>query len=224
MKHHSSRAIWLRRIRLAIVLLVAGTATTVAVAWGCAVWSPVRTTFNPMPNHAGIADSVDPDGHVGLHYRETGTGWTYPCLIGSRISTNDVWWSGPYGGVDHRLVGWPLPALRSRVEVLDSQRSSRTFEGGPETEATPQRRRWDLPLDEIVYRGIATKDLPTWLHAYPERRLPLVPMVFGFAVNTIVYATTIALVVITFQAGWRRQHPASELADGPLANSIPSDR
>lgn len=209
MQHRPHRS-GIHLIRPAITLLVVGAAATVAVAWGCAMWSPIRATADPFPNPTGIADTVDPDGVVGLHGRESGFGWAYMSLRGERFMTNgkeDVIWTGPYGGVYHRVAGWPLPALRSRVEVLDSQVSSRFSEGEPEPEVVQQRRRWDLPAREIVYRGVATKDLPTWLRAHPDRRLPLVPIALSFAIDTLTYAIAFALVVSVWRAAWRRFRP-----------------
>lgn len=174
------------------------------------MWSPICAAVDPFPNPAGIADTVDPDGVVGLHGRESGFGWAYMSLRGHRAVGNreSVFWNGPYGGVYHRVAGWPLPALKSRVEVLDSQVSGRFSEGEPEPEVVTQRRRWDLPAREIVYRGIPTKDLPNWLRAHPDRRLPLVPIALGFAINTLTYAIVLAFLASGWRAVWRRLRPA----------------
>ncbi len=198
-------------IRTLIVPLLVGAAITFVVAWGCALWSPVRATVDPFPNPAGIAETVDPDGNVGLYYRESGFGWTCMSLRGQRSVTDgrkNVFWSGPYGGVFHRVAGWPLPALRSRVEVLDSQVSNRYIDGEPPSQILTQRRRWDLPAREIVYRGIATKDVPSWLHAYLDRRLPLVPLPLGFIVDTLVYAIAFALLAGAVRRAMRMWRPA----------------
>ena len=136
---------------------------------GLPMWSPTRATIDPFPDPAGIADTIDPDGGVGLHGREIGFGWEYTSLRGERFTTNgkeDVIWAGPYGGVYHRFVGWPLSGLRSRVEVLDSEAANRFSEGQPEPQVVlQQRRRWESPAREILYRGIATTDLPGWTRA-----------------------------------------------------------
>ncbi|MCU1292633.1 MAG: hypothetical protein JWP08_1483 [Bryobacterales bacterium] len=210
MQHQPYRC-GIRLTRTLTTSLVLGAATTVAVAWGCAMWSPKRTTSEPFPNPKGIADTVDPDGVVGLHDRESGLGWVFMSLRGQRFmakAKEDVFWGSPYGGVYHRVAGWPLPALRSRVEVVDSQGSSRFSEGEPEPEGVTQRRRWDLPAREIVYRGIATKDLPDWSRAYSGRRLPLVPMVLGFAVDTLAYGIAFALLAGGCSIAWRRLRAA----------------
>ncbi len=203
---------WIHRVApyvLRVTLyIIFGAAMTVSVAWVCAMWSPIRTVIKPFPNPGTIPDTTDLDGTKGLHYFEAGVGWSYSSLCGTRYTTknNVVWvnWAGPYGGTFHRVAGWPLPAVWSRVEVLDSQASNRIFEGEPEhLYVTTQRVRWELPLSEIIHRGIATKDLPGWFHAEQDRRLPLVPLLFGFLVNTAVYALFLAFIVLACKTGCR---------------------
>ena len=166
---HSSR---LNFIRAAIVSMLVGAAATVASVLGLAMWSPTRATIDPFPDPAGIADTIDPDGGVGLHGREIGFGWEYTSLRGERFTTNgkeDVIWAGPYGGSRTTASSaGPCLRLRSRVEVLDSQAANRFSEGQPEPQVVlQQRRRWELPAREILYRGIATTDLPGWTRAIP---------------------------------------------------------
>jgi hypothetical protein len=191
--------------------LIVGAAITIVVAWACAMWSPVRSTLDPFPNPAGMADTSDPDGDVGLHGIESGFGWMLTELRGTRSTLNgreDIYWYGPWGGVYHRLAGWPMASLRSRVEVLDSDRANQVYEGEPEPVPVLPRRRWALPAGEIVHRGLATKDLPGWMHAQPDRRLPLIPMGLGFAVDTLVYAGVFALLIRLCRPAWRRLHAA----------------
>ena len=134
-------------------------------------------------------ETLDPDDEKGLHYEEKGFGWEFIWVRGYLTEGNpDPMWTGPYGGTYHRVAGWPFHALRSRVEVLDSQVSGRSFEGEPMPEVREQRRRWELPWKEIFYRGIASKDLPSWLGADPGRRLPLIPMPLGLAGDAILYS------------------------------------
>jgi len=52
------------------------------------MWSPIGATVDPFPNPAGIADTVDPDGVVGLHSRVSGFGWAYMSLPGHRSVRN----------------------------------------------------------------------------------------------------------------------------------------
>lgn len=207
-----SRLTVLRYARRLILPLAVGAAATVAVAWACAAWSPVRMVVDPFPDPSStgetVAETVDPDGVTGLHYRATAFGWeyTYPCGWRSRDADGrtNVFRTGPYGWTFHQTAGWPLPALRSRVEVLDSQAASRRVEGESEVTPTPQRRRWQLPPREILYRGLATDDLPARLHAQPGRRLPLVPLIQGFVLDTLLYAAAYALVASSVRTAWRR--------------------
>lgn len=179
-----------------------------AIAWGCAIWSPVRSTLDPFPNPTGFSATIDPDGDWGFHYIETGIGWQYMTLRGYGKSVQDVIWNPPWGGTYHRTAGWPWPALRSRVEVLDSQAANRVSEGDgvPRNPILIQRLRWQLPLREIVFRGVASKDLPAWVHAESNRRLPLVPLPLWLLGDTLLYGVAIAGIALLFRPVWRRCH------------------
>ena len=77
------------------------------------------------------------------------------------------------------------------------------------------RARWDLPVTEILRRGMQTSWLPAWLHVHQERRLPLVPFWPGFAANTLVYL----LVVVGIQLLVIR---VFEWASGRAATTAPA--
>jgi hypothetical protein len=198
-----------RNPRTLLVHVVIGMVATVAVAWACALWSPVRRTVDPFPNPMSIRNTVDPDGKIGLYYQETGVGWGFMYQRGERSlrDPSDVFWNGPYGGEQYRIAGWPVAALRSRVRVLDSQAAGRFGEGEVDPRPKRQRLRWELPWSEIIHRGIATKDLPDFIHPASNRRLPLVPLAWGFAVDTTIYALIATIFVFAFKsasAHWRR--------------------
>lgn len=197
-------------IHRAIVFLLAGATATIGVAWTCALWSPTRVVPDPFGDWAKVPETMDPDGVSGVHWIEAAFGWKFSTFYAERTTVNgvvDIVRRGPYGGVWHRTAGWPLLALRSRVEVVDSQVVWRNYRGdGAPPRSSPERRRWDLPLDEILYRGIAADDLPEWLHSQHERRLPLIPVPFGFTVNTLVYGSIFALLTMVFKAVHRRFH------------------
>ncbi len=179
-------------LRRMVTWLSAGASITVLVAWICLLWAPARSTFDPFDHPSQAIEKVDPDGEKGLYYEETGHGWEYAFFRGDGGENGGYFWKPPYGGTYHRVAGWPFHAMRSRVEVLDSQISGRTNEGLEASGYVPpwvaQRTRWALPWTEIIYRGLASKDLPAWLHAQPNRRLPLIPMPRGFAEDTVVFA------------------------------------
>jgi hypothetical protein len=191
---------------------------TAIIAWACTLWTPTRFAFDPFQSPSQAVETVTPDGTKGLHYQEHGFGWSYMYLRGERSSSTakpDVFWSSPYGGTYHRLAGWPFYALRSRVEVLDSQAAGRFSEGQPEPEVLPQRRRWQLPSDEIIRRGVTSKDLPVWTHAKPDRRVPLIPLPLGFAFDTVIYAMVYLIAVCLVRLAWRIRVHNSPAAPNP---------
>lgn len=157
---------------------------TVVVAWACALWTPQHFEFNPKADPLKAVITPNPDGGQGLHYQAAGFGWDYIYLRGCKEASG-FYWLGGHMMIYHRLVGWPFRALHSRVEVLDSQFWQRYLDEG---EAIHERRRWELPYNEIIHRGLASKDLPTWIHAKQDRRLPLIPRLFGFVGSTVFYA------------------------------------
>jgi hypothetical protein len=72
--------------------------------------------------------------------------------------------------------GWPLLSMRSRVRPYHDPESAR------------QPRRGELPILEILRRGPQTADLPFGRSRFRDRRLPLQPIPFGFAVNAGFFA------------------------------------
>jgi hypothetical protein len=138
-------------------------------------------------------ESIDPDGESAILFHDDGFGWSNLCPVGHRVPFLPTpLWRGPFGGTYFHLSGWPFFALKSRVEVLDSQVANRTYEGAPPpTTILVQRTRWQLPPAEILHRGLATNDLPAFFHARPGRRLSLFPLPLGFSANTFLFALTL---------------------------------
>jgi hypothetical protein len=191
--------------RIAVAAFI-GAILNVIVAWACIIWAPTIEVVEPMRRPHAIDETIDPHGVRALHWRESGFGWTLssPCGWRPGDDRSEVIWRGPYGRIYHRSAGWPFPSIWSRVSVLDSQAATRTCEGCPEYEGVAQRVRWELPVGEIVQRGLASKDLPGWCHAQPDRRLPLIPLWPGFVGNTLVYAAFWLLLRATVrEARWR---------------------
>ena len=92
---------------------------------------------------------------------------------------------------------------------MDSQAANRFSEGESEpTTILVQRRRWDLPRDEIIHRGLATNDLPSWMHAQLGRRLALIPIPAGFVADSLLYAAVWWLLARATRALWRKLRPA----------------
>jgi len=214
---------WLRHAAAPVVF---GLLATLVVAWSCVLWSPTQAAFDPFDSPSEAVETVDPDGVRGLHYHEYGFGWSHLYFRGARFGSNgkaDVLWSGPYGGTYHRLAGWPIHAMRSRVEVLDSQAAGRHSEGQPAPNVPPQRRRWRLPWGEVIRRGVASNDLPAWMHAKPDRRVPLIPLPAGFAFDAFFYAVLylISARLVRLAERIRIRH---QLVDGGTCASWPADR
>jgi hypothetical protein len=184
-----------------------GALITLMIAWACALWSPTRFTFEPFDNPTIAKETVDPDGLRGVHHVECGIGWSYACRRGERTDSGDIMWCGPYGGVYHRFYGWPFKAMRSRVEVFDSQSAGRFSEGQEPPELPPARTRWALPLAEIIARGVATKDGPRWLHARNDQRLALVPQPAEFCADTLLYAIACLIINAVSAKVWRAIYP-----------------
>ena len=208
------------------VALAAGAMMTVLVAWCCALWSPWRYEIDPFADPVNAVATADPNGEMGLHFQECAVGWTRMTLRGEIHWHNgkpDFLYPGPYGGTYHQFAGWPFKALRSCVTVLDSQAANRVVGGeGPDV-IVIQRRRWELPWDEIVHRGVASNDLPAWMHAQYGRRLALVPIPLGFMANSLFYALFFTFAARLAQSFWNRfrSRPAGfdvilEPMDNPL--------
>lgn len=178
--------------RLVVVAGVAGVLLTVVMAWGCAMWSPI--TYRPpvFGPQAVRAESVGFDGQTGVWDEERGFGWAQLELVGWD-HPDHIEWNRSSSMPVHRLAGWPAPALWSRTDRdVMSTKPNRP----PSMPAYPLR--WDLPRDEIFHRGLNTDDLPEWLGAQKQRRLPLVPMWSGVLVNTVFYgAIVLGLIALS---------------------------
>lgn len=128
-------------------------------------------------HHAGQAMPpvrADRAGQDAYWYVQRGVGWSYTEVAGYPSSAGVLWHGYPWPREIHRDAGWPLKSLRSVVYTT----------GRDGVMATKRHLPWRV----ILGRGVNTSDLPAWLHAYPQRRLPLVPMPVGFVVNTLLYA------------------------------------
>lgn len=77
-------------------------------------------------------------------------------------------WSHTYRG--KYISGWPAPMLASVVTARHDSHGQ-TLAG------------WDLPLAEMVRRGIPTNRFPAFVRARPERRVPVSPLWGGVAMN-----------------------------------------
>jgi hypothetical protein len=157
-------------IRTLLLLAAASILLTVTVSWACTLWAPYTTAT--LPPDRPLADGYPPTfpGPYGIEgWWETSQGpgvWRAHTLIAHGVENEFTYWKCPATPAFYRC-GWPLFALESTVRFQD------------------YRTGWDLPAAEIARRGLQTNWLPTWLHAQPHRRLPLIPLWPGFAVNTV---------------------------------------
>jgi hypothetical protein len=162
----------MRRLRPFLTLLIGAAVLNVLVAWGCISWSPYTSSIMPSdkPTDNGYPPAVaGPYGQQGWWFSATGVGVWQSVPSGARGAEGQfLYWRGSHTPAYYR-GGWPMLSVQSRVMFHD------------------YRSRWDLPVSEIVRRGMQTTWLPLWLHALPERRLPLVPFWPGFAINTLAY-------------------------------------
>ncbi len=178
------KQIWRKRITRAILCLLLGAVTTVGVAWGCATWSSARWSAFP--------DVEESNGFCIL--RADGFGYRARQPHGARFAEGEpLYWRNelPPG---RSAAGWPAPALRSHVEPLRIE-SGRLASG------------WDLPVAEIIRRGVPTNRLPAVIRSHTDRRIPLLPRWGGLTADTLFYAAPWWLILITPGAlkRWRRR-------------------
>ncbi len=178
-----------------VCALLLGAAANVLVAWACVMWSPQVWKVNPYllietGQHLPIWPA--PNGEMAYWFAEGGWGWCLSEPAGYPQATGHVVWHRyPWPRDEYRVAGWPLPALQSHVHTSGRNVASMPI-------------KWQLPWRVIVWRGYNTSDLPAWLGAYPQRRLPLVPMPVGFAVNTLFCAVGVWGVAVVLRR-WRRK-------------------
>lgn len=153
-----------------------GIMLTFCTAWACVMWSPTEFTFN---SYGGKQVMTEADQYS----------WEFAFGFRSRhqyfLEMNGILaGAGPPGTADgFRFAGWPAFAVRSRVSLYQQGHNCSPMQ-------TPKYiNGWTLPPLVLLARGYPTSKLPAWLHAQPERRLPLVPMWWGFVINTLFWST-----------------------------------
>jgi len=168
------------------LVLLAACAANLAVGWSCAAWSPIRRSTG-LPEHEGPGYPETwpggPYGEQGHWMVQSGTGFVeHVSLCAHGVEGDFNYWKGSQ--TPYREAGWPVLSFRSCVTAI----SGRTAPSAP----WRNLQKWDLPLDEIIKRGIQTNSLPPFLGACKERRLPLVPIWGGFIINVLFYGVLIA--------------------------------
>jgi hypothetical protein len=163
-----------RRLDIILISLLAGALVNIAVAWGCARWSP----FEPM----GIADPaqshVSPPDYVGLGFEIT--------FVPNRNGMSCLDMTSGWPLLTLRQRSWQQFQLVPRLEKIGSaiQKLTRDAEGPIEPE-----------LREFIRDRIVRLQLKARFHQKlapavrtPRRVLLTTPLWPGFAVNTLFYA------------------------------------
>lgn len=180
-----------RWARWGLARLALGAATTVLVAWICAAWLPVGG-WGPVRNVGWQAElhadqeaaqlglpPARPQSTDGSAFWEAagGIGW-----MDAYETTAEKTWHGLEQRMlpEARRAGWPFFALESRVDEVEEYRG------------IPSPIRWQLPMGEILRRGVPTHEM---LGLYDESRLGLIPLAPGFLADAMFYGGIWALLI-----------------------------
>lgn len=160
------------RFRPMLIMFIVAVALNGLTAWTCVLWSPYSSHTAPSDERAADgypAQIAGPYGQNGWWFTAAGVGIWQSVPSGARGAEGEfVYWRGEHTPAYYR-AGWPMHSLQSTVT------------------SHQDRARWNLPLREILRRGIQTSFVPQWMRATEGRRLPLVPLWGGFAVDTLFY-------------------------------------
>ena len=177
--------------RSCIWMLAISALITIHVAWTCMLVSPYRELPSwPLGENSELA--TGPNGAMNWWLTNRGFGVRTIRAMGSHdrsLFSNR--------GSDRTPVffrsGWPLPAMQSIVAAVPPP-------GGDPLDYDHDLRKWNLPFTEIIRRGPQTAWMPAWWHVEDRRRLPLLPLLPGFIIDTLLYF----LVLLGIAAIWRR--------------------
>jgi hypothetical protein len=166
------------RARTFLLLFVSSIFLNVLVAWACILWSPyTRGSLPPERQDRRMpSTSPGPDGSYNWWWTGQGFGVSDAVATGAEVLEGGeylLYWKGRKTPAFYR-GGWPMLSMQSVVTAHQDA-------------AGANLAKWELPYREILRRGLQTGLLPAWWHAREERRLPIVPLWFGFAANTLFY-------------------------------------
>ncbi|MGH7242463.1 MAG: hypothetical protein ACREJD_03490 [Phycisphaerales bacterium] len=157
--------------RRAAIALTLGFAVATCTALACSLWEPVQYTMPPRPRSL--------DAFLGSE-KQILTGWGFSGSVGlGGRGSEDYFKEWTYIGPGEYRAGWPVRMLVSNVAACHNKK--RLALAG-----------FDLPPAELFKRGFPTDRLPSFVHAKPERRIPMKPLWFGTVVNTIVWSAFVA--------------------------------
>ncbi len=193
-----------RRIFIVVIFLLAGAVVNVAVAWGCAVWSPL-----PPPERMRGPTPAD----RAWWQEHARTGITPEPLL---LSMTEAF------GSDYRLLTGAREdaGIHVRVQLYDDglvqtfeftsghsnpnpwDQSLRAQAGWPLRSMAGERWRAAAPFNALksVVHALALPPGPEAVNvaAFPiqHRLAPLRPLWSGFAVNTLLYAVVLWLLIL----------------------------
>lgn len=210
---------WGRRARRIGAFLLLGAVVNVAVAWGCAAWSPFRRlSYVAMPGHvlakpywlqvervagfgaerheivAVFGSNIRPDSQGFIKYlpslhSDEKMIWTIVAPSWSRLGVEDR--AGRQVAIEaEHASGWPMRALWCTLEVECDLK-----------DALKKTENADMESGILLEPRAQSDEL---LHG---RRLPLIVLRSGFAANTLFYAATLWLLFAAPSA-WRRRRRA----------------
>ncbi len=194
-----------RRLLTIAVCLLLGAVVNVAVAWGCAVWIDVGYVASSRVSQQSESDALE--WQYSIYRRRGGTKIRLQLLMLDKGQRDDagpapatlpagvprwhrgwpretqVSWYGSEFPRTHEARGWPLLSMWSEY-----------FTHGNQTIEELRSNPGSLTYTTLPYRGIALKTGTR--QTFPiERVLPLGMIWPGFAVNTLLYAGVLWLLV-----------------------------
>ena len=165
-----------------VLFLILGAVVNVAVAWGCALWSPVGllvmrsdwTEDYPGFGYTRHAEMIDMLG-------------TYAPIVSDSFSADyDRYQMSSFEMflVRQASAGWPLRCLRCDVKPGPYIPTGSLWQPEQEIkETTNETNFWKY--------GIPSPQSLQWFSWSIGRELPLRPIWPGFAINTIIYASIV---------------------------------
>ncbi|MDB5326215.1 MAG: hypothetical protein JWM57_1784 [Phycisphaerales bacterium] len=167
-----------------VLCLLGGMAINVVMAWSIGIWAQpsgyVQLRVPPLATMSAEA-KVRPGEHVLWdRYDAFGFNAYMPSINVSEVDRFDGYVAPGYNNPELRVTGWPMRSMQSMTRYV------RAYKG------VDRPRRWDLPVGEIVRRGMQTAWVPALLHPHMDGRIALVPIPLGFVVNTSIYALAVA--------------------------------
>jgi len=191
------------KLILCLALILSGMILNVLVAWSCILWSPYNRSIMPQEKTDNTMpdEIVGPNGIRGWWFTGSGFGvWTSE-PSGAEVEAGDNGqlmfnsWRGRETPAFYR-GGWPMLSMQSVVNALpDSAHADQELD----------LAKWNLPLKEILHRGLQTDWLPSWLQVKEERRLPFVPLSLGFVFDTFFYFLVLLGFYFLLCRIWKRK-------------------